>query len=106
MKHLFSFLLTVTLTAGALFAIFCLDVSFKEEASVRAGYCSAHGLISLDVALPKEVGMIGDVAETLADAIPDTLALPLRLLFDETGTLLSGMREAYDRETRCCTAAP
>lgn len=106
MKHLFSFLLAVTLTAGALFAVFCLDVSLDERTSLRAGYCSAHGLVSLDITLPEEVGAIGEVAETLTSTIPDTLLLPLRLFLDEAGALLSGMREAYDRETACCTASP
>ena len=106
MKHLFSFLLTVMLTASALFAIFCMDVSLDEDIRLRAGYCSAHGLLSLDVTLPEEVGVLGDAAEAITDTLPDTLLFPLRLLLTETGTLISGMREAYDRETRACTAAP
>ena len=106
MKHLFSFLLAVTLTACALFTIFCLDVSLDDEASLRAGYYSAHGLVALDVTLPEEIGAIGDAAAAISDTVPHTLSFPLRLLFDETRALLSGMREAYDRETRACTASP
>ena len=106
MKHLFSFLLASVLSVSLLFAIFCLTLSFDEKAKLRAGYCSAHGLVSIALTLPEECALIGDAAHVLKEALPNSLLLPADLFFSETVGLLSSMRAAYDKETAGCTATP
>ena len=104
MKHLLRFLLIFVLIVLTLVITLCLNISFDSTPAVAVHYCSAHGLLSIDVTLPSALLRAANIASAATDALPDVLTEPPRILFHEIGEVIRAMREAYAKETAGCTA--